>query len=87
MKKILFIFGAGASYDAGAPTQGQIFQMYFEKHGFEDDENEILKKFFQKFFLIDFPSSKRYSSFPTFEEVLGILEFAIPMLLWVEIYL
>lgn len=73
MKKVLFIFGAGASYDAGAPTQGQIFQMYFEKHGFEDDENDILKKLF----LIDFPSPKNYSSFPTFEEVLGILEFAI----------
>jgi len=77
MKKVLFIFGAGASYDAGAPTQGQIFQKYFEKHGFEDDENDILKQFFQKIFLIDFSSSNKYSSFPTFEEVLGILEFAI----------
>lgn len=73
-KNVLFIFGAGASYDAGGPTQGQIFHDYFKTHDFEDD---ILEKFFQKIFLMEFPISNKYSPFPTFEEVLGILEFAI----------
>ena len=75
--KIVFVFGAEASYDAGAPTQENIFQYYFEKYGIITSE-EKLKIFFQKIFgFQEFSNFNKYSTFPTFEEVLGILEFAI----------
>ena len=76
-KKVLFIFGAGASYDAGAPMQGDIFQKYFENDNLGINQEQILiRTFFEEIFLIDFSSLNKYSTFPTFEEVLGILEFA-----------
>lgn len=76
-KKILFIFGAGASYDAGAPIQDKIFQYYFEKSN-PSMGYEKLKDFFQKIFGVkEFSDFNEYSTFPTFEEVLGILEFAV----------
>jgi len=65
-EKILFIFGAGASYDAGAPIQDKIFQYYFEKSN-PIIEYEKLKDFFQKIFGVkefsDFNDSKNRCSF------------------------
>jgi NAD-dependent SIR2 family protein deacetylase len=76
-KKVLLIFGAGASCDAGAPTQEKIFQYYFKKYD-NIREHEKLREFFQKIFgLKELSYLNKYSTFPTFEEVLGILEFAV----------
>jgi len=76
-EKVLFIFGAGASYDAGAPTQEKIFEYYFKKS--DSTRADIkLEEFFQKIFGVQrFLNLGKYSTFPTFEEVLGILEFSV----------
>lgn len=78
-KKIVFVFGAGASFDAGISTQDKIFYQYFSKCDLIDDGNtKKLKLLFKTIFQIDdFSTLNNYSIFPTFEEVLGILEFAI----------
>ncbi len=76
---IIFL-GAGASKAEGAPLQGEIFDEYFSHEAREPEEIDLKKKlanFFDIFFGIDFSVERTdQPSFPTFEEVLGILELA-----------
>jgi len=75
MKRAVFIFGAGASASAGLPTQAQLLKNYF-KSGINtpDSFHGALSSFFKEFFHLDVDSA---TSFPTFEETLGILELAL----------
>lgn len=76
------VFGAGASCAEGAPLQGSLFRDYFKLQQAENPHihhewDRELATFFSDFFGIDVdhgdPSAAR---FPTFEEVLGVLEIA-----------
>jgi len=77
-KTVIFL-GAGASAAEGAPVQGKLFHEYvlFERRALSHEINHHLVKFFRHFFGLDIldPHAETYS-FPTFEEVLGILELA-----------
>ena len=75
MKRAVFIFGAGASASAGLTTQAQLLKNYF-KSGINtpDSFHSALSSFFKEFFHLDVDSA---TSFPTFEEALGILELAL----------
>lgn len=93
MKKGDFIFlGAGASASEGALLQGDLFREYFRSYQRERDYNIDtvmdqgslitmdfrLINFFKMFFGIDIEHEDLDRvSFPTFEEVLGILELAL----------
>lgn len=81
MKTAIFL-GAGASAAEGAPVQSKLFHEYFKSihkkkyhtHGMEGE----LDTFFQWIFGIDTADPNLDSiQFPTFEEVLGILDLAI----------
>lgn len=80
--QIVFL-GAGASAAEGAPIQGNLFEeFYFEyRKGRDLRIKKIvephLKQFFNSFFNIDFDKDLKNISFPTFEEVLGMIEMAI----------
>lgn len=83
VEDIIFL-GAGASKADGAPIQAELFKEYFiNPEGFTNlpEERrlfESLKKFFAEFFGIDFRRADMNNVlFPTFEEVLGVLEFAL----------
>ena len=78
MKKAVFIFGAGASASAGLPTQAQLLKNYF-KSGISssDSFHSQLVSFFNDFFHINVQNLTDTTSFPTFEESLGILDLAI----------
>jgi len=80
IKDVIFL-GAGAS--EGAPTQNKLFEEFFKlsENDFDYDEREKyieirenLSNFFEFFFGINV---EKDSQFPTFEEVLGILELSI----------
>jgi len=80
----IILLGAGASASEGAPLQGDLFREYFSSYQTEKDyriNNEMdqsLVQFFKTFFGIDIKSGDLNSvSFPTFEEILGILELAL----------
>jgi len=80
---VIFL-GAGASAAEGAPVQGSLFREYFssyqEKQGTPDSHKMDLElaTFFKLFFGIDVDHANLARvSFPTFEEVLGILELAL----------
>ncbi len=73
--KTVFIFGAGASVDAGLPLQDQLLKEYFEASG-RDEFRPDLERYFRDFFRIDFDRLQE-AVFPTFEEALGMLELAI----------
>ena len=76
--------GAGASCADGAPTQGQLFRDYFLYYNdqatktIQHEWDRELATFFLVFFGIDVDdrSVVEEASFPTFEEVLGIIELA-----------
>ncbi|MBU0515656.1 MAG: SIR2 family protein [Proteobacteria bacterium] len=76
--KDVVILGAGASASDGAPVQSQLFQSYFKEsvNGTDEFTKEI-EQFFKHFFGIDPWRIEDHTEFPTFEEVLGILEIAI----------
>jgi hypothetical protein len=79
--KIAIILGAGASASEGAPLQSSLFKDYFRsvRHLQTNGDRMIqdLASFFQLIFNIDvFAENAANSQFPTFEEVLGILELA-----------
>lgn len=79
----VIVLGAGASAAEGAPTQATIFREYFKYHRTETGYaihhtwNGELATFFDQFFGIDVDDDDLDSVlFPTFEEILGILEIA-----------
>lgn len=74
--EIIFL-GAGASAADGAPTQNRLFKDYFEHGPHTDDMSTNLSQFFKDFFGIDTGGDLNKTDFPTFEEVLGILELAL----------
>jgi hypothetical protein len=83
LKTVVFL-GAGASFADGAPLQNQLFREYFlhyndlgrkrESHSWDRE----LATFFAAFFGIDVNqiNNVKNANFPTFEEVLGIIEIA-----------
>lgn len=84
MKTAIFL-GAGASASDGAPLQNNLFYEYFKTtpKGItlfnNDDIRELLADFFKKAFSIDVdvnPKELKKIEFPTFEEVIGILDLA-----------
>jgi len=80
---VIFL-GAGASRADGAPLQGQLFKDYFLDYNDQPRDrihhswDRELATFFHVFFGIDIDDRKSVetASFPTFEEVLGIIEIA-----------
>ena len=76
--------GAGASRADGAPLQGELFRDYFLYYNDQPpgriyhEWDRELATFFDDFFGIDVddPRHVESASFPTFEEVLGIIEIA-----------
>lgn len=72
-----FFLGAGASKAEGAPIQGEIFKEFFKNPSTDTISiTKRLKDFFATFFHIDFTQEIDLISFPTFEEVLGIIDVA-----------
>lgn len=76
IEDVVFL-GAGASTAKGAPLQGDLFKEYFSCKTHESHPTyPELKSFFKKFFGVD-GGNLGSKLFPTFEEVLGILEIAL----------
>lgn len=78
--KLTIFLGAGASAAENSPIQNELFSEYFknisEKERFSN-MNKELYKFFQQMFKIDiFNDNMNIVNFPTFEEVLGLLDLA-----------
>jgi NAD-dependent SIR2 family protein deacetylase len=84
IEDVIFL-GAGASRAEGAPLQAELFRDYFKlcKPDSMSKEGEItlyrrMRKFFKDFFGINIANGDlNHTSFPTFEEALGVLEIAI----------
>mgnify|MGYP000106138109 CR=1 FL=1 len=77
---ICIFLGAGASAAENLPIQNELFSNYFKNtlplHP-ESDMNIKLREFFKEFFYIDVLNENIDNiNFPTFEEVLGILDMA-----------
>ena len=80
MMKICIFLGAGASAAENLPIQNEIFSRYFKyslpKHP-HSEMNKTLVNFFKEIFNIDIVHDNIDKvNFPTFEEVLGILDMA-----------
>jgi hypothetical protein len=82
MKTAIFL-GAGASMADGAPSQASLFKDYFNlhnQHNYGDNTHESYDRlccFFDHMFQINIASSDLGQlKFPTFEEVLGVLDIA-----------
>ena len=85
IEEVIFL-GAGASMSEGASSQEHLFRDYFistAQEGPEEKLKERIIDFFKTFFGIDIPKELKKDSkleklpFPTFEEVLGVIEFAL----------
>lgn len=63
--------GAGASKAEGAPMQNELFKEYFKE---KRDKGKALTGFFKNIFNINLYENADEILFPTFEEVLGILD-------------
>jgi len=81
--KTVVVLGAGASCADGAPLQGQLFREYFLYNSLRRKRkshlwDRELSSFFLSFYGIDVNeiSSIMDANFPTFEEVLGVIEIA-----------
>ena len=78
--KISIFLGAGASAADNLPIQNQLFSEYFKslkEEDFKTDMNKELYKFFKQMFNIDIRNDDmEKATFPTFEEVLGLLDLA-----------
>ena len=81
-KTVIFL-GAGASAAEGAPVQGTLFREFFKLYRTRDrresphEWDRELATFFTQFFGIDvYRDDLEATAFPTFEEILGILELA-----------
>jgi len=73
--EVIFL-GAGASAADGAPIQSRLFNDYFANGPHRDAIGNSLSQFFMDFFGIDTANHPNIN-FPTFEEILGILELSI----------
>lgn len=78
MREVFFL-GAGASKADGALLQNEIFRDYFAGCSWPaaDSLNAELAGFFKDFWGIDVTRAQTAAAYPTFEEVLGILEMAV----------
>ena len=80
MMKICIFLGAGASAAENLPIQNEIFSRYFKYNLPKHPDSEMNKKlvdFFKEIFNIDvLDDNIDKVNFPTFEEVLGILDMA-----------
>lgn len=80
MSRYVYLLGAGASRSEGAPVQKDLFKEYFKLFQQKRIPEHISKKintFFREFYGISTDKQKIDSiSFPTFEEVMGVLEIA-----------
>jgi len=83
VRTVVFL-GAGASRADGAPLQGELFRDYFLHYNSRPcdrichDWDRELATFFDVFFgiKVDDRASVEHARFPTFEEVLGVIELA-----------
>src|SRR5215216_4899143 len=77
-QKTAIFFGAGASAADGAPVQDALFKSYFNSASrLSDDMDRILADFFSIMFSINVNSGVLAETlFPTFEEILGIIDLA-----------
>jgi hypothetical protein len=80
IENVIFL-GAGASKADGAPLQNELFRDYFKlssenRNSNSKESHERLKNFFNIFFGIN-SNELEHTSFPTFEEALGVLEIAL----------
>lgn len=79
MKLVVFL-GAGASASDNFPIQNELFSSYFKNLSPDDHNTEMnieLYRFFKQMFNIDvFKDDIKKVNFPTFEEILGILDLA-----------
>ena len=77
----LTALGAGASKAEGAPLQGDLFRDYFSSPTFRSSRSKMdreLTSFFAEMFHIDVKHGDlTETTFPTFEEVLGLTDLAI----------
>jgi NAD-dependent SIR2 family protein deacetylase len=77
---ICIFLGAGASAAENTPIQNELFSEYFKSltpKDFDSDMNKELYKFFKQMFNIDIINDDMEKvNFPTFEEVLGLLDLA-----------
>jgi NAD-dependent SIR2 family protein deacetylase len=77
---ICIFLGAGASAAENSPIQNELFSEYFKSlkpKDFHSDMNKELYKFFKQMFNIDVINDDMEKvNFPTFEEVLGLLDLA-----------
>ena len=73
---VIFL-GAGASAADGAPTQNRLFMDYFGNGPYHDVVSSDISKFFKDFYGIDTNNIINHTDFPTFEEILGILELSL----------
>ena len=78
--KIAIFLGAGASAAEKLPIQNELFSEYFKDlkpSDYDKEMNKELHRFFKQMFNIDLKRDKIDDiNFPTFEEVLGILDLA-----------
>ena len=78
--KIAIFLGAGASAAENLPIQNELFSEYFKDlkpSDYDKEMNKELHRFFKQMFNIDLKKDKiEEVNFPTFEEVLGILDLA-----------
>ena len=78
--KITIFLGAGASAAENLPIQNELFSEYFKDlkpSDYDKEMNKELHRFFKQMFNIDLKKDKiEEVNFPTFEEVLGILDLA-----------
>lgn len=78
--KIAIFLGAGASAAENCPIQNELFSEYFKsitEKDYNSDMNISLYKFFKEMFNIDIKKDNIENvKFPTFEEVLGLLDLA-----------
>ena len=79
MKTMIFL-GAGASAAEGAPVQSKLFQEYFERRNKQNDyctyDHQIAHLFINLFGIDVRKENLEDIIFPTFEEVLGLLDIA-----------
>jgi NAD-dependent SIR2 family protein deacetylase len=86
-KSLVIFLGAGAACADGAPTQAKLFHDFFDRMRQEEaartrhfnwtETDSELRTFFHLLFRLNVDSSAiQHSSFPTFEEALGMIDLA-----------
>ena len=78
--KTVIVLGAGASAADGAPVQSKLLREYFQSHSIQgrvsQEMKDALQRYFDRLWGIDVAGDLTNVLFPTFEEVLGILDIA-----------